>query len=103
LRSGDADYLREDDSFVFEARMGDVLRLAGFLVSPSEIEAHIERHPTVASAQVVVTSLHRRFFGSVLQGQGLRRADKERNADEDIQRERATSTLRPNFFILTNM
>jgi fatty-acyl-CoA synthase len=53
LRSGDAGYIREDGSFVFETRMGDVLRLAGFLVSPTEIEAYIERHPQVAAAQVV--------------------------------------------------
>ncbi len=53
LRSGDAGYLREDGSFVFETRMGDVLRLAGFLVSPTEIEAYIERHPRVTAVQVV--------------------------------------------------
>jgi fatty-acyl-CoA synthase len=53
LRTGDAGYIREDGSFVFETRMGDVLRLAGFLVSPTEIEAYIERHPQVVSAQVV--------------------------------------------------
>lgn len=53
LRSGDAGYMREDGSFVFETRMGDVLRLAGFLVSPTEIEACIERYPQVSAAQVV--------------------------------------------------
>jgi fatty-acyl-CoA synthase len=53
LRTGDAGFMREDGSFVFETRMGDVLRLAGFLVSPTEIEDYIERHPQVAAAQVV--------------------------------------------------
>ena len=33
--------------------MGDVLRLGGYLVSPREIEEHLNRHPCVASSQVV--------------------------------------------------
>ena len=53
LRTGDAGRMRADGSFVYEARMGDTLRLAGFLTAPSEIEAHIETHPTVAGCQVV--------------------------------------------------
>lgn len=53
FRSGDAGHVRGDGSFVFEARMGDVLRLAGFLTSPAEIEAFIEKHPAVERAQVV--------------------------------------------------
>ncbi len=53
FRSGDAGHLREDGSFVFETRMGDVLRLAGFLTAPGEIEAFIERHGSVAGVQVV--------------------------------------------------
>ena len=53
LRSGDAGRMRADGSFVYEARMGDTLRLAGFLTSPSEIEAHVETHPSVAGCQVV--------------------------------------------------
>lgn len=53
LRTGDAGRMRADGSFVYEARMGDTLRLAGFLTSPSEIEAHVETHPSVAGCQVV--------------------------------------------------
>ncbi len=53
LRTGDAGRMRADGSFVYEARMGDTLRLAGFLTAPSEIEAHIETHPSVAGCQVV--------------------------------------------------
>lgn len=53
LRTGDAGRMRGDGSFVYEARMGDTLRLAGFLTSPSEIEAHIEGHPSVSGCQVV--------------------------------------------------
>lgn len=33
--------------------MGDVLRLGGFLVSPAEIEAHLQAHGSVRGAQVV--------------------------------------------------
>jgi acyl-CoA synthetase (AMP-forming)/AMP-acid ligase II len=39
--------------FVFVARMGDALRLAGFLTDPAEIEQHLVTHPAVAAAQVV--------------------------------------------------
>ena len=53
LRTGDAGRMRADGSFVYEARMGDTLRLAGFLTAPSEIEAHVETHPSVAGCQVV--------------------------------------------------
>ena len=53
LRTGDAGRMRADGSFVYEARMGDTLRLAGFLTAPSEVEAHIETHPSVAGCQVV--------------------------------------------------
>ena len=53
LRTGDAGRMRVDGSFIYEARMGDTLRLAGFLTSPGEIEAHIETHPSVSGCQVV--------------------------------------------------
>jgi fatty-acyl-CoA synthase len=35
------------------SRIGDVLRLAGFLVNPMEIEAVLDTHPAVAASQVV--------------------------------------------------
>jgi fatty-acyl-CoA synthase len=38
---------------VFLARLGDAFRLAGFLVSPAEIEDVLQAHPSVAAAQVV--------------------------------------------------
>jgi len=53
LRSGDMGYTTKDGGFVFLARMGDVLRLGGFLVAPAEIEAHIGSHPGVDRCQVV--------------------------------------------------
>ena len=53
VRSGDLGYTRDDGSFVFLSRIGDVLRLGGFLVSPAEIEALIQGHAAVEGCQVV--------------------------------------------------
>ncbi len=53
FRTGDIGRLRGDGSFVFEARRGDALRLAGYLVSPLEIEDVLKAVPGVADAQVV--------------------------------------------------
>jgi fatty-acyl-CoA synthase len=52
FRSGDLARL-SDNGFIFEARIGDAMRLGGFLVSPEEIEAVIQAHPGVAGVQVV--------------------------------------------------
>ena len=56
LRTGDAGYL-DDAGFVFLARMGDALRLGGFLVAPEEIMARIDEMPEVAASQVVGVTL----------------------------------------------
>jgi acyl-CoA synthetase (AMP-forming)/AMP-acid ligase II len=53
VRSGDLGHLLGDGSFVFETRMGDVLRLGGYLVAPSEIEAHIQCYPGIDGCQAV--------------------------------------------------
>jgi len=53
LRTGDLGQLTEDGRFLYLQRMGDVLRLGGFLVSPAEIEHYIIGHPSVADSQVV--------------------------------------------------
>ncbi|WP_088624715.1 AMP-binding protein [Oceanicola sp. 22II-s10i] len=45
--------MREDGSFVYVGRNGDVLRLSGFLTDPAEIEEAIETCPGVEKAQVV--------------------------------------------------
>ena len=50
--TGDAGYL-DDTGFVFLSRMGDALRLGGFLVAPEEIMARIDEVPGVAASQVV--------------------------------------------------
>jgi len=52
-RSGDLGYSTEDGRFVFLTRMGDSLRLGGFLVSPLEIEAVLQDAPGVCACQVV--------------------------------------------------
>ena len=53
FRSSDLGYTSADGSFVFIARLGDALRLSGFLVSPAEIEDVLLQHASVESAQVV--------------------------------------------------
>jgi fatty-acyl-CoA synthase len=53
IRTGDLGYTGADGGFVFLARMGDALRLGGFLVNPSEIEAQVQSHPSVDKVQVV--------------------------------------------------
>jgi fatty-acyl-CoA synthase len=52
LRTGDLGYT-VPGGFVFLARMGDALRLGGFLVNPMEISSHVEAHAAVAACQVV--------------------------------------------------
>jgi fatty-acyl-CoA synthase len=53
LKTGDLGFTEADGGFTFLARMGDVLRLGGYLVAPEEISAFLEEHEGVASAQVV--------------------------------------------------
>ncbi len=53
LRTGDLGYLEPDGRFCYLARLGDVLRLGGFLTSPLEIEAVIDAHAAVSASQVV--------------------------------------------------
>ena len=43
----------EGSAFVYLSRMGDSLRLRGYLVNPAEIETVLMQHPAVAGAQVV--------------------------------------------------
>jgi fatty-acyl-CoA synthase len=52
-RSGDLGHTLPDGRFVFLTRMGDALRLGGFLVSPAEIEAVVQEAPGIAACQVV--------------------------------------------------
>lgn len=52
VRTGDLGYT-VPDGFVFQERMGDALRLGGFLVSPTEISSFVEALPGVEACQVV--------------------------------------------------
>ena len=58
FRTGDLGYTTEREGFVYLSRMGDVLRLGGFLVNPAEIEDHLVHHPAVDGAQVVGVEKH---------------------------------------------
>ena len=68
LRTGDLGYLREDGCLVYLSRINDMLRLSGFLVSPAEIEAELEKDAAVEQAQVISINTKRgvRAFGFVL-------------------------------------
>ncbi|MFZ9042087.1 MAG: AMP-binding protein [Ilumatobacteraceae bacterium] len=53
FRTGDLAEAEDDRTFEYLARMGDVLRLGGFLVSPAEIEAVLMEESGVEGAEVV--------------------------------------------------
>lgn len=53
FRTGDLAVLEPDGSFTYLGRMGDTLRLGGFLVAPAEIEELLQEHPTVDACQIV--------------------------------------------------
>lgn len=57
FKTGDLARMQGERSFEYLARMGDVLRLGGFLVSPAEIEARLVSHPDIEAAQVVAIDL----------------------------------------------
>jgi fatty-acyl-CoA synthase len=61
-RSGDLGCTHADGRFTFLTRMGDSLRLGGFLVSPLEIESVVQEQPGIAACQVV----------GIVRGDGLR-------------------------------
>lgn len=56
FRTGDL-ATQQGPGFTYLARMGDSLRLRGYLVNPSEIENELMRHPAVSGAQVVGVKL----------------------------------------------
>ncbi len=53
VKTGDLGYQEGDRGFVFLSRMGDVLRLGGYLTDPVEIEACLQELEEVHQAQVV--------------------------------------------------
>jgi len=57
FKTGDLARIDGDNSFEFITRMGDVLRLGGFLVAPAEIEGVLMSYPCIEQAQVVAVGL----------------------------------------------
>jgi acyl-CoA synthetase (AMP-forming)/AMP-acid ligase II len=53
FRTGDLGLVTEDGGISYVCRMGDVLRLRGFLVEPAEIEHRLAEHEAVQTAKVV--------------------------------------------------
>lgn len=53
IKTGDLGYQVSERQFIFLSRMGDVLRLGGYLTDPIEIEACLQEYPGVEQAQVV--------------------------------------------------
>jgi fatty-acyl-CoA synthase len=53
VRTGDLAEMDGHGGFTFLSRMGDVLRLSGFLVNPLEIETHIQKLPGIAACQTI--------------------------------------------------
>ena len=51
--TGDLAYLRADGSFVYLARMGDTIRLSGFLTDPGEIEEALKDIAGLPEVQVI--------------------------------------------------
>ena len=58
FKTGDLGYTLTPRQFVFQTRMGDSLRLSGFLVNPVEIEQVVETLPGVRACQVVGAMRH---------------------------------------------
>lgn len=56
LRSGDLGYVNGDGGFTHISRLGDVLRIGGFLVNPAEIEEAVLNQTGAAACQVVAVS-----------------------------------------------
>ncbi len=57
FKTGDLGYCVSEQQFVFQARMGDSMRLSGFLVNPAEIEQAVQSLPGVKACQVVGATL----------------------------------------------
>lgn len=71
-RSGDLGYTLADGRFVYLSRIGDSMRLGGFLVSPAEIESVVQSATGVIGCQVVGVDIGgvQRPVAFVIQGAG---------------------------------
>ncbi len=57
FKTGDAAEAESDRTFTYHTRIGDVLRLGGFLVAPADIESVLLELESVSEAQVVTVDL----------------------------------------------
>ena len=57
FKTGDAAHAENDNTFTYHTRIGDVLRLGGFLVAPADIESVLLEMPAIHEAQVVTVDL----------------------------------------------
>jgi fatty-acyl-CoA synthase len=53
VKTGDLAEMDSDGGFTFLSRMGDVLRLSGFLVNPLEIETYIQKVPGIEACTAI--------------------------------------------------
>jgi len=90
VRMNDLAVGRADGGFTFLMRLGDAMRLGGYLVAPAEIEDRLQSHPSVAAAQIVAvdTAKGRRAVGFVVPRPGA-------TFDEALLRAHCAATLAP--------
>jgi acetyl-CoA synthetase len=51
--TGDTAYVDDDGYFYFQGRDDDLVKIAGVVVSPSEVEEVLREHPSVADAGII--------------------------------------------------
>jgi len=51
--TGDTAYVDDDGYFYFQGRDDDLVKIAGVVVSPSEVEEVLRKHPSVADAGII--------------------------------------------------
>ncbi len=94
FRSGDLGSMHEDGrGFDFATRMGDALRLGGFLVAPEEIEGFLAAQPGVQAAQVVAAG--GRAFAFVIPGPGFDAAALMEAATRSLARFKVPARILP--------
>jgi len=71
-RTGDLARMRDDGEIIYVGRVDEQIKLRGYRIEPAEIEAAIDRHPTVASCVVIASGsdLHRRLMAYVAMRNG---------------------------------